>query len=68
MIGEQAMKPYFANVNDFIQMGGHGVFVWACYGVTFVAIVALIWYAIFERKSTIVRLQRQAIIAKKLIA
>lgn len=59
------MKPYFTNVSDFVQMGGHGAFVWACYGITFVAIAVLIWHAISERKSTIVRLQRQANTAKK---
>lgn len=58
------MKPYFSSMNDLMQMGGHGGFVWLCYGITFLALAMLIWYIVFERKAVIVRLQRQANHAK----
>ncbi|WP_323841897.1 MULTISPECIES: heme exporter protein CcmD [unclassified Moraxella] len=53
------MTPYFPTFGEFIDMQGHGVFVWVCYAITFVALFALIMYAASERKSTIARLQHQ---------
>lgn len=54
------MTPYFSSFQDFVQMQGHGAFVWACYGISFFALLALIVYAKKERKATIDRLRRQA--------
>ena len=52
------MTPYFSTFHDFLHMQGHGVFVWACYGITFISLIALIIYAIVERKNTKARLMQ----------
>ncbi|UNU74001.1 heme exporter protein CcmD [Moraxella nasovis] len=54
------MTPYFSSVSDLLHMDGHGSFVWACYGITFVAIFLLIIFVKNERKSTISKLTRQS--------
>lgn len=38
---------YFNSFEDFIAMGGHGVYVWACY---FVVIVGLLGYFFHSKK------------------
>ncbi|MFB6348728.1 heme exporter protein CcmD [Moraxella sp. ZJ142] len=53
------MTPYFKTFGEFIAMGEHGVYVWSCYAITFLAIVGLVIYAKNERKATIDRLSRQ---------
>ena len=30
----------FASLADFLHMGGHGLFVWSCYAITLVVLVA----------------------------
>lgn len=47
------MNFQFSNFNDFLTMNGHGSFVWACYGITFLCIIFGIWYAKNERKKFI---------------
>ncbi|MFA9486098.1 heme exporter protein CcmD [Moraxella haemolytica] len=54
------MTPYFSTFSDLIDMQGHGAFVWLCYGITFLSLVALIIYVISERKNTLIRLKRQS--------
>lgn len=36
------MEFQFSSVSDFMSMSGHGIYVWAAYGITFSAILALI--------------------------
>lgn len=60
------MSPYFSSIQEFIQMGGHGAFVWACYGLTFGCLFLLMWYAKNERKNTINQLNRQSANKKNL--
>ncbi|MCL1624184.1 heme exporter protein CcmD [Moraxella sp. Tifton1] len=55
------MTLYFSNLSEFIDMQGHGVFVWACYGITFVALIMLISFVLKERKATLKRLQQSNI-------
>lgn len=50
------MTPYFNSLNDLITMNGHGVYVWLCYGITFVSLLALIGYIKRERKQAITKL------------
>jgi len=33
---------YFDNLHDLLAMGGHGGYVWAAYGVTFLVIVFML--------------------------
>ncbi|WP_168734405.1 heme exporter protein CcmD [Pseudothauera nasutitermitis] len=42
----------------FWQMGGAGVYVWACYGLTLALIVAELVLVIRRRKDTVTRLLR----------
>ncbi|MDO4699375.1 MAG: heme exporter protein CcmD [Moraxella sp.] len=53
------MSPYFATIYDFVHMGGHASYVWACYGITFGCLLLLIWYAKNERKAMLNKLSRQ---------
>lgn len=50
------MTPYFENFSDFIQMGGHGFYVWLCYALVFGSVLFGIFYSKAERKRTIKRL------------
>lgn len=52
------MKPYFHSFNEFIIMGGHGWYVWLCYGITLFAVLGLIVYIKNERNRTIHKLSR----------
>lgn len=40
---------YFKTFEDFIAMGGHGFYVWLCYGVTLSALIA---YFVVSNKQT----------------
>lgn len=52
------MTPYFNNLADFIHMNGHGSFVWASYGITFLLVFGLIWFTFAERKKVIKKLRQ----------
>lgn len=47
----------FESFSDFIAMGDHGRYVWACYGVFFLLCGLLAWWSVFERRQ-VVRAQR----------
>ena len=34
---------YFASLHDLFYMNGHGVYVWASYGIGFITLAALVW-------------------------
>ena len=36
------MNFQFDSLQDFLQMSGHGPYVWACYGITFVVLLYLV--------------------------
>lgn len=44
------MKPFFTNLTDFLTMGGHAPFVFACYGITFFCVAVGILWVKNERK------------------
>lgn len=50
------MQPQFNSFAEFIAMGRHGVFVWACWGITFAVIAGLIFYSIHQRKNLLKQL------------
>lgn len=45
------MKFQFETISDFIAMNGHGPFVWAAYGITFVALAFLLLSPIAQKKA-----------------
>lgn len=47
------MNFQFNNFNEFLAMGGHGAFVWACYGLTFFAVIVGIWLTYHQRQKFI---------------
>ncbi|RMA81297.1 heme exporter protein CcmD [Umboniibacter marinipuniceus] len=42
---------YFESWQAFISMGGHGPFVWAAYGITFLTLLFLIWQPSAQTKA-----------------
>lgn len=40
----------FDSFADFIAMGTHGPYVWSSYGLTFAAIILLLWHSHYQRK------------------
>lgn len=44
------MKFQFESLSDFLWMAGHGGYVWACYGVTFTALLYLIFAPVVSRQ------------------
>ncbi|GAA5525929.1 hypothetical protein Maes01_02506 [Microbulbifer aestuariivivens] len=49
------MQFQFDSLTAFLYMDGHGIFVWAAYGVTFAALAAVALYPRLQRR----RLQRE---------
>ncbi|MCG8613130.1 MAG: heme exporter protein CcmD [Pseudomonadales bacterium] len=43
----------FASLSEFLEMGGHGPYVWASYAVTIVIMIANIVSPILKRKAII---------------
>ncbi|OOF49620.1 heme exporter protein CcmD [Rodentibacter trehalosifermentans] len=52
---------FFQTWSDFFNMGGYGFYVWLSYGISFIAIVALIIQSIKQRKSVLRNVQREAL-------
>lgn len=53
------MNFQFENFQDFIHMSGHGSFVWACYLITLLTIIALLIIPGQQKKSLRQQMQRQ---------
>ena len=49
---------FFDSFAEFLAMGKHGPYVWACYGVTAAVLLANIWAPIKRRKDIISQYQR----------
>lgn len=47
------MTPYFSDFASFVAMGGHGVYVWSCYGVVLAMVVFAVFYVRYERRRTL---------------
>jgi heme exporter protein D len=47
----------FDSLQDFIQMSGHGPFVWSCYGITFAVLIYLVLSPL-SRRRRFIRQQR----------
>lgn len=60
------MNPYFSDFSTFLAMGGHANYVWACYGITLLSLLFLVWYVKTERKNTLDKLTRQSARSNKL--
>ncbi|AXS82385.1 heme exporter protein CcmD [Marinobacter sp. Arc7-DN-1] len=43
----------FDSFSAFLVMGGHGPYVWACYGVFFILMVAMMVWSVIRRKAAI---------------
>ncbi|WP_346839615.1 heme exporter protein CcmD [Microbulbifer sp. SAOS-129_SWC] len=44
------MQFQFASFSDFLAMGGHGIYVWIAYGVSFVALAVLALQPLLRRR------------------
>lgn len=43
----------FESLSAFLDMGGHGVYIWAAYGLTLVILAANVWFPLMARRSMI---------------
>jgi len=54
---------------DFFHMGGHGVFVWSSYAVTFIVMLSIFLWPVFSKKALFAKLiknqKRQQQLAKR---
>ncbi|WP_019519474.1 heme exporter protein CcmD [Faucicola boevrei] len=53
------MNFYFNNFTEFLNMGGHGFYVWASYGFSFACLIGIIIYSRSERQNTLKRIYTQ---------
>lgn len=50
----------FSSWSEFLSMGGHGLYVWAAWGVTALFLLATVWHARLERHQLLKQLRRRA--------
>lgn len=53
------MSFYFSSLAEFIAMGKHGVYVWACWGIVWAVMLGLVVYSVQQRKTLIKQFKRQ---------
>lgn len=53
------MEFQFAGFAEFLAMNGHGPYVWAAYGVTFLALIGLVVQPLLRRRRLQAELRRQ---------
>ena len=53
------MNFQFENIPSFISMGGHGVYVWACYIITFIVLTLLVLAPFWQKKHLLKQLKHQ---------
>lgn len=58
------IKFQFNSVAEFLQMAGHGPYVWACYGITALALAYLAISPLLKRRALFSELARQLRIEK----
>lgn len=49
----------FDNLADFLQMSGHGVYVWSAYIIVTITIVYLVWSPLARKRRIITEQQRR---------
>lgn len=63
------MTPFFDNWHAFWSMGGYGFYVWLCYGISIIGIIALIVTSVIAHqrllRTALQYHQRQDIIAQQ---
>ena len=50
---------FFQSWSDFIHMGGYGFYVWLSYGLSFIAIVALIIQSLMGKSAVLKSVKRE---------
>ena len=50
---------FFQSWSDLIQMGGYGFYVWLSYGLSFIAIVALIIQSLMGKSAVLKSVKRE---------
>ncbi|WP_052481087.1 heme exporter protein CcmD [Gilvimarinus agarilyticus] len=54
----------FDSLSDFLQMSGHGIYVWACVAIALVILTALLVYPVINARTQLTRIHRQQIMQK----
>lgn len=52
-----SMTPYFQDLDAFFAMGGHGFYVWLCWGIVVACVVFGVLYVKAERKRVLKHIQ-----------
>lgn len=52
---------YFDSISDLIYMAGHGVFVWSSYGITLLAVLALIIYPLRKKQKLLKAIKQRSL-------
>ena len=52
------MRLQFQSLTDFMSMGGHGGYVWACYLFTVLTVAVLIYWPSLKRRQLIKQIAR----------
>ncbi|HEX7762625.1 MAG TPA: heme exporter protein CcmD [Cellvibrio sp.] len=47
------MKFQFESLADFLAMSGHGPYVWACYAITFIALIFLVVNPVLQQRALV---------------
>ncbi|ELA09515.1 cytochrome c biogenesis protein, CcmD [Moraxella macacae 0408225] len=55
------MSFYFESFTEFLSMGGHGVYVWASYGISFACLLGVIVYSRSQRQNMLKQIHNQQI-------
>jgi heme exporter protein D len=53
------MKFQFESFAEFMQMNGHGAFVWAAYAITFIGLIFLIIHPLLQKNTVLKELHRK---------
>ncbi|HGO5815506.1 TPA: heme exporter protein CcmD [Mannheimia haemolytica] len=56
----------FESISDFFAMGGYGFYVWLSYGVSFIAMIGLIWLSRREQKAILAQAKKEIVREEKL--
>lgn len=56
----------FESISDFFAMGGYGFYVWLSYGVSFIAMIGLIWLSRREQKAILAQAKKEIVCEEKL--